>query len=77
MNSNGRKDNKDEKSSLDDTATNVKGDLGAGVAFAGLLFLTLAWDSEQKMMKACGQDGYIPIKDFKDHPPKRLVQESA
>lgn len=77
MNSNEIEDNKYENLSLDDTATNVIGDLGAGVALTGLLFLSLACDSETKVMKARGQDGYIPIKDFNNHPPKRLLQESA
>ncbi|VVB09299.1 unnamed protein product [Arabis nemorensis] len=78
MNSNERKDNKDENSTFYDSATNVIGGVRIIVALAGLLLLSLGSDSDsEEKMKAAGQDGYIPLKYFKDHPPKRVLQESA
>lgn len=68
---------KDEDSKFYDTAANILGGVEVILAFAGLLLLSLGLDSEEKMIKALGKDGYIPIKDFKDHPPKRLPQQSA
>ncbi|CAA7055345.1 unnamed protein product [Microthlaspi erraticum] len=72
MNSDERKDNKDEKSKFYDTATTVIGIAGAVGAVVGLLSWigsgSKAKGPQEKMMKAPGKDGHIVRKDFENNP---------